>query len=93
MRWEYVPPVPPSSSSLVLSLTALLTAMPKNTSNKLSLGQHTLQSLAEFTGYLSAQVYAPYRSFITSSSKPSGSIAEEEMKKEIRALKGLVLNR
>jgi hypothetical protein len=63
-----------------------------------SLHQHALQTLSDFTGYISTQIYQPFRPIqggtgfhmmMTSSLGP----AEEEFKREVRALKGLVLNR
>ena len=70
--------------------------MPKDIRDKNSLFQHTLQSLSDFTGYISTQVYAPYRlTPIGKGLSNSGSqnTLEEELRREIRALKGLVLNR
>lgn len=52
--------------------------------------------MSDFTGYLSTQVYLPYRSPSVAGILPSGngqSTVEEELRREIRALKGLVLNR
>jgi hypothetical protein len=70
--------------------------MPKDTRDKKSLFQHTLQSLSDFTGYISAQVYVPYRPTPVGKGLPNSGIQntlEEELRREIRALKGLVLNR
>lgn len=64
--------------------------MPKRPKGPLpsSAVQNTLQTLSNLTGYISTQVYLPYR-------PPGHSLgpAEDEMRREIRALKGLVLNR
>jgi hypothetical protein len=70
--------------------------MPKDTRDRKSLFQYTLQSLSDFTGYISTQVYLPYRPPPMGKGLPnSGSqnTLEEELRREIRALKGLVLNR
>ncbi|GLB34034.1 putative peroxisomal membrane anchor protein (Pex14p) conserved region [Lyophyllum shimeji] len=96
-RWTYTPPMPVDPSPLVKSMTTLSAALPKSTAPRHTAGQHTLQALSDFTGYISTQLYPPYR--------PSGSAmgflgtgaslgpAEDEFRREIRALKGLVLNR
>ena len=57
--------------------------------------QRTLQTLGDFTGYLSSQVYAPFRPNGPQYGLGSSGLGpvEEDMRKEIRALKGLVLNR
>ena len=64
---------------------------------------HTLQALTDLTGYIATQTYAgmsiPYGysgygygvSSVTGAASPAPE--EEEIRKEIRALKGLVLNR
>jgi hypothetical protein len=59
--------------------------------------QHTLQALSDFTGYITTQLYAlpstsSYRGLGYNAGSTLGS-DEEELRKEIRALKGLVLNR
>lgn len=63
--------------------------------------QRTLQALSDFTGYITTQTYS--LGFISSTSLPStilggasasgDSAQEDEVRREIRALKGLVLNR
>jgi hypothetical protein len=59
--------------------------------------QDTLQTASSFTGYLATQLYTPPVSLsfrapgvMTANSTFS---AKEELRREIRALKGLVLNR
>ncbi|PFH51399.1 hypothetical protein AMATHDRAFT_3060 [Amanita thiersii Skay4041] len=97
-RWSFHPSDPPVPSPLQESLKNLSDTLPRATEREENRFQHTLQTLSDFTGYLSTQVYLPYRS---SSSAFSGfsnvstllSPAEEELRREIRALKGLVLNR
>jgi hypothetical protein len=58
--------------------------------------QHTLQALIDFTGYLTTKTYAlasaMHRLPGTTPSATTG-IEEEEIRMEIKALKGLVLNR
>lgn len=52
--------------------------------------------MSDFTGYLSTQVYMPYRTSVIGTGVPQANgqtSLEEELRKEIRALKGLVLNR
>lgn len=98
-RWSYSPPLPPDPSPVVKSLSSLKLSLPKDQSSKSSGLQSTLQSLSDFVGYISTQVYMPYR-------PPTGGTSiggagtgsnlgpiEEQLRREIRALKGLVLNR
>jgi hypothetical protein len=59
--------------------------------------QHTLQALIDFTGYLTTKTYA-FASAMhslpgTTPSPATTGIEEEEIRMEIKALKGLVLNR
>ena len=61
-----------------------------------SVFQRTLQFLSDFTGEISAQVYLPYRPSTMGAGIPplaETSSIEDELRREIRALKGLVLNR
>jgi hypothetical protein len=59
--------------------------------------QHTLQALIDFTGYLTTKTYAfasAMHSFPGTTPSPATTgIEEEEIRMEIKALKGLVLNR
>jgi len=59
--------------------------------------QHTLQSLIDFTGYLTTKTYAlasaMHRLPGATPSPATTGIEEEEIRMEIKALKGLVLNR
>ncbi|KAJ6539622.1 hypothetical protein B0H19DRAFT_1179855 [Mycena capillaripes] len=90
--WGYTPPIPSPPTALVQSLSALSGSIPKPSPDKHSPFQHALQSMTDFTGYISSQMYAPYlpvRFGPNSTMNP----AEEDVRKEIRALKGLVLNR
>ncbi|KAJ7930054.1 hypothetical protein B0H13DRAFT_2310088 [Mycena leptocephala] len=90
--WGYAPSVPPPPTALVQSLSALSASIPKPSAEKHSPFQHALQSMTDFTGYISSQMYAPY---LGARFGPGASMspAEEDVRKEIRALKGLVLNR
>jgi hypothetical protein len=94
-RWTYSAPTPPDPSPLLQSVTTLSSALPQ--APRSNSYQHTLQALSDFTGYISTQIYQPFRPThsgtgfhgMTSILGP----AEEEFKREVRALKGLVLNR
>jgi hypothetical protein len=58
--------------------------------------QHTLQSLIDFTGYLTTKTYAlasAMHRLPGSTPSSATAIEEEEIRMEIKALKGLVLNR
>ncbi|KAL1735924.1 hypothetical protein EV714DRAFT_279939 [Schizophyllum commune] len=95
-RWRYVPPEVPPTPPLLSSLSSLSESMaklPSETDNRPF--QRTLQTLGDFTGYLSSQVYAPFRPNGPQYGLGSSGLGpvEEDMRKEIRALKGLVLNR
>ncbi|KAF8640033.1 hypothetical protein AX17_001275 [Amanita inopinata Kibby_2008] len=96
-RWLYRTPEPPVPSVLQESLTSLATSLPETADPQGNKYQHTMQTLTNFTGYLSTQIYLPYRSAPGPGAFMSGSSllspAEEELRREIRALKGLVLNR
>ncbi|KAF7355535.1 hypothetical protein MSAN_01470600 [Mycena sanguinolenta] len=92
LYWGYNPPVPPTPTALAESLSALSASMPKSSRDKHSAIQHALQSITDFTGYISSQMYAPYTP-VGSRFGATLNPAEEEVRKEIRALKGLVLNR
>lgn len=78
------------------SLTKLAEELPKDSRERKSPFQHGLQTLSDFTGYISTQIYMPYRPPPLGSGIPSANgqePIEEEMRREIRTLKGLVLNR
>ncbi|KAF8974175.1 hypothetical protein BDZ97DRAFT_1647274 [Flammula alnicola] len=95
-QWEYIPPTPVSPPPLVESLDKLSQELPKDVKTRKSPFQYTLQSMSDFTGYLSTQVYLPYRPppvGMGLSSNNGQNTLEEELRREIRALKGLVLNR
>ena len=98
-RWSYhvpdpatqpTPPLLPALTRLQSSVAQAVSARPTHRF------QHTLQSLIDFTGYLTTKTYALASAMhrlpgITPSS--ATAIEEEEIRMEIKALKGLVLNR
>ncbi|KAG6821519.1 hypothetical protein H0H93_000028 [Arthromyces matolae] len=97
-RWTYNIPEPLEPSPVLASMKRLTASLPKNshpTNNNTR--QHTLQALTDFTGYISTQMYMPYQAPSSAAGFLSGNTqmnpAEEDFKREIRALKGLVLNR
>lgn len=96
IRWTYNSPNPPEPTPLQKSLDELSASLPKSRT-KGPKYQHAMQALSDLTGYISSQVYLPYRGFSgvggLSGSSSLLSPAEEELRREIRALKGLVLNR
>ncbi|KAG6878582.1 hypothetical protein C0993_003037 [Termitomyces sp. T159_Od127] len=97
-RWSYNNPAPVEPSPVVKSIKKLTISLPKNSEPRHKSREHTLQALSEFTGYISTQMYMPYQApssaagFLSGHSSSIGP-AEEEFRREIRALKGLVLNR
>ncbi|KAG7096704.1 hypothetical protein E1B28_004118 [Marasmius oreades] len=90
-HWRYIAPEPVPPPPLTSSLETLSSTIFQG--RRTTSHQRTLQSLSEFTGYISTQVYAPYRPPSSITSNPLNPTPEDELKKEIRALKGLVLNR
>jgi len=93
MYWEYIPPTPERLPPLTKSLDALLYELPKDIKTRTSLFQRTFQFLSNFTGEISAQVYLPYRPSTMGAGLSKKSSLDDELRREIRALKGLVLNR
>ena len=105
--WTYVPPVLPPTPPLFAGLASLQAALVRNQEAApaspdgtpptfaMSARQRALQVLSDFTGYITTQTY----SFSLPSIRgingvmASGNPVEEEFRREIRALKGLVLNR
>ncbi|EIN10534.1 hypothetical protein PUNSTDRAFT_142529 [Punctularia strigosozonata HHB-11173 SS5] len=94
--WSYDAP-PPSSPSppppLLSSLEHLNQSLVNPTPERPH--QHVLQSLIDLTGYLTAQAYSlgNYRTSIGFGSSTTLDPQQEDIRREIRALKGLVLNR
>jgi hypothetical protein len=94
--WSYAPPAPPTPTLLASSLTALHSSFPTSLLHT-SPFQHTLGALSDLTGYITTQLYSlpsisPYRTSGFNAGSTLGP-EEEELRREIRALKGLVLNR
>ena len=85
-----MPPIPPPSPPLIQSLHALKVALPTQASHEPSRFQHTLNALTDLTGYIATRTYDSFRRTIEPGAAPG---VEEEVKREIRGLKGLVLNR
>ncbi|KAI0082349.1 hypothetical protein K474DRAFT_500649 [Panus rudis PR-1116 ss-1] len=91
--WSYAKPEGSPSSPVLDSLSSLRSTLPppRLPHNRF---QHTLQMLSDFTGYITTQTYS-----ISTLRLPGMGISaplspeEEEVRREIRALKGLVLNR
>lgn len=107
LLWKFVPPPHPPTPPLLASLANLQAALPRsqeavsaNSSGSslaptISARQRTLQVLSDFTGYITTQTYSlglpSMRS--TNGVTSGGDPVEDELRREIRALKGLVLNR
>jgi hypothetical protein len=98
-RWSYgipdsatrlTPPLLPALSKLQSSVADAVSARPTHRF------QHTLQALIDFTGYLTTKTYAlasTMHRLPNTTPSPATGIEEEEIRMEIKALKGLVLNR
>jgi hypothetical protein len=99
-RWSYhipdpatrpTPPLLAALSKLQSSVTHAVSEQPPHRF------QHTLQALIDFTGYLTTKTYAlasaMHRLPGATPSPATTVIEEEEIRMEIKALKGLVLNR
>jgi hypothetical protein len=103
--WTYTAPAPSPPTAYVGSITRLRGTLPVSATAETaapSRFQHTLSSLTDLTGYLTTETYAlPYNSggafrppgMHTGGSRAASGGQHEDLKKEIRALKGLVLNR
>jgi hypothetical protein len=98
-QWSYhapdpatrpTPPLQLALSKLQVSVTQAVSSRPAHRF------QHTLQALIDFTGYLTTKTYALASAMhrLPGTTPPSATaIEEEEIRMEIKALKGLVLNR
>ncbi|KAE9410006.1 hypothetical protein BT96DRAFT_1077514 [Gymnopus androsaceus JB14] len=95
VRWVYIPAKPNTTTPFLSSLDSLSAAVAvRKPTSMPSPYQHTLQAMSEFTGYISSNLYTPYRPPpIPGMGSPSTGEPTDDLKKEIRALKGLVLNR
>ncbi|KAI9000836.1 hypothetical protein BD414DRAFT_526238 [Trametes punicea] len=102
--WTYTPPTPPTPSPLLSSLTTLASALPSPSSPSASQSpappqpkfQHTFQALSDLTGYIATQTFAASSHGLRAPGVGLHvplSPEAEEVRREIRALKGLVLNR
>ncbi|KAG1806577.1 uncharacterized protein HD556DRAFT_1428642 [Suillus plorans] len=103
LLWSYVPPPISPPPPMIVALDTLQAVLPHNApvpplskteTVPLRPAQRTLQTLADFTGYIATQTYA----FGTHMRGIGGSLTTnntdvDEIRREIRALKGLVLNR
>jgi len=96
--WTFkrAPPGDVEPSPLIDSMSALRKSLPPKRS-PINPYQHTLDTLTEFTGYVTTQTYQMSTSSlrlpgISGASAPLDP-QQEEVRREIRALKGLVLNR
>ncbi|PSR93767.1 hypothetical protein PHLCEN_2v4662 [Hermanssonia centrifuga] len=92
--WAYRSLSPPPPPPLLSSLNSLRSAIedPPRRAGRL---QRTMQTLSDFTGYIASQTYTMSASIHYNGSGVSAILApeEEDVRREIRALKGLVLNR
>jgi hypothetical protein len=107
LLWKYVPPPLPHTSPLLASLVNLQATLPRSQegtpassgglplTSTISAKQRTLQVLSDFTGYITTQTYSLGLPSIrgTGGVTSGGNPVEDELRREIRALKGLVLNR
>ncbi|KAI0335652.1 hypothetical protein GY45DRAFT_1267998 [Cubamyces sp. BRFM 1775] len=94
--WTYVPPSAPPPPPLLTSLTKLSSALPpRSSSPPQPKFQHTFQALSDLTGYIATQTYAAPLGLRAPGVGLGVSLSPEaeEVRREIRALKGLVLNR
>jgi hypothetical protein len=99
LRWSYhaPDPVPQPTSPLLPALAKLQSSVSRAMSERPTQRfQHTLEALIDFTGYLTTKTYALASAMhrLPGTVPPSAMpIEEEEVRMEIKALKGLVLNR
>lgn len=93
ITWSYTPPTPPTPPPLFTSLNNLKSSLPQPPQPRQPRFQHTMQALSDFTGYIATQTYAVPSTYRLGGSTSSLPPEVEEARREIRALKGLVLNR
>lgn len=104
LTWSYTPATPPEPTPLSSSLSSLASSVslaprhPESTNPF----QGTIDALADVTGYITTQTYQlatrgsmrmPGASGYGLTGSTTLSPQEEEIRREIRSLKGLVLNR
>jgi len=87
----------------MVALDTLQAALPRNAPTlplskpeaaPLRPAQRTLQTLVDFTGYITTQIYSfGLHPLGMNGTATTGSTEVDEIRREIRALKGLVLNR
>ncbi|KAH9002260.1 hypothetical protein EDB86DRAFT_283714 [Lactarius hatsudake] len=98
-RWSYhaPDPVPQPTSPLLPALALLHISVSRAVSERPAQRfQHTLEAFIDFTGFLTTKTYALASAMhrLPGTTPPSPiPIEEEEVRMEIKALKGLVLNR
>ncbi|KAG1752503.1 uncharacterized protein EDB91DRAFT_1044603 [Suillus paluster] len=101
--WTYVPPPVSPPPPMMLALDTLQAALLRNAPTAplskietapLRPAQRTLQALTDFTGYITTRTYSFGLNMRGINGSPTtGSADVDEIRREIRALKGLVLNR
>ncbi|KAG1873768.1 hypothetical protein DFJ58DRAFT_676805, partial [Suillus subalutaceus] len=103
LLWTYVLPPKSPPPPLIVALDTLQAALPRTVPAPplpktevvpLRPAQRTLQALVDFTGYIATQTYSygVHMRSIGGSFTPNNTDVDE-IRREIRALKGLVLNR
>ncbi|KAG1783061.1 hypothetical protein EV702DRAFT_958786 [Suillus placidus] len=103
LLWTHVPPPISPPPPLIVALDTLQAALPRNApapplskteTVPLRPAQRTLQTLADFTGYIATQTYSFGVHMRSIGGSPATNNTDvDEIRREIRALKGLVLNR
>ncbi|KAI0092193.1 hypothetical protein BDY19DRAFT_990926 [Irpex rosettiformis] len=94
--WKYGLPPPPPPPPLLASLSSLEEALPPPSKMSRTKYQNTLQTLTDLTGYITTQTYSlglANVKYTATGVVNNLSSEEEEIRREIRGLKGLVLNR
>jgi len=91
--WTYTAPPPVPEPPLLQSLHALRSAFPERPAPQTGRFQHTLEALTDLTGFIATGTYSFFRPPTAQFMSSQLSTDEEEVRREIRALKGLVLNR
>ncbi|KAG1755459.1 hypothetical protein EDB19DRAFT_1901676 [Suillus lakei] len=102
LLWTYVPPPISPPPPMMVALDTLQAALPRNApapplskaeTAPIRPAQRTLQVLADVTGYIATQTYS-FGVHMRGIGGPATNNSDvDEIRREIRALKGLVLNR